>query len=215
MEENQELSVSGKMETKIAKFISIVFHPLLMPTYGFILIFITKNYISTFVPFKVKLIITGITFFFTFILPAINAFVLLKMGKIRSLEMETQQERIIPYGSAVLYYLALLYLFYNTSFLPIFKIVILGAACTIMLTLIINNRWKISAHTVGIGGVAGAVLGMSYRLQINLESVFLLLIIVAGFIGYARLRLNAHTPAQVYTGFIVGFFVQFLLTLFY
>jgi hypothetical protein len=196
MEEHLELPASNNSEIKLAKLISYIFHPLLMPTYGFILFFCTENYISTFVMFKVKVIIIGITFFFTFVLPAINAFVLLKMGRINSLEMETQKERLVPYGSAVLYYLALLYLFYNTNFLEFFKIVILGAACSILLTLLINTRWKISAHTVGIGGIAGVVLGLIYRLQIDLEFAFFAIILIAGIVGYARLRLNAHTPAR-------------------
>ncbi|HSH64559.1 MAG TPA: hypothetical protein VLB84_01880, partial [Bacteroidia bacterium] len=190
-----------------------LFHPLLMPTYGFILIFYSRNYIATFVRPGIKLIIITITFFFTFLLPAINAFVLLKMGRIKSLEMESREERVIPYGSAVLYYLALLYLFHNTNYIAIFKMVILGAAICIILTLIINTKWKISAHTVGIGGLAGAVLGILYRLQIDMESIFFLVILASGLTGYARLKLNAHTPAQVYTGFVLGFFVQLSLML--
>lgn len=215
MEQQLELPVPNRAEMRFAKIISYIFHPLLMPTYGFVLFFATKNYISTFVPLKIKLIIIAITFFFTFILPAINAFVLLKLGRINSLEMETQRERLIPYGSAVLYYIALLYLFYNTNFLDFFKMVILGAACCIVLTLLINTKWKISAHTVGIGGVAGVVFGVIYRLQIELEFVFLVVILIAGLIGYARLRLNAHTPTQVYTGFLLGFAVQLILMLSY
>jgi hypothetical protein len=215
MEESMELQIPTKGEIKLAKLISYIFHPLLMPTYGFVLFFCTKNYISTFVPTNIKLIIIGITFFFTFVLPAINAFVLLKLGRIKSLEMETQRERLIPYGSAVLYYIALLYLFYNTNFLDFFKMVILGAACCILITLLINTRWKISAHTIGIGGVAGVVLGVIYRLQVDLELVFFVVILIAGIIVYARLRLNAHTPAQVYTGFLLGFLIQLILMLLY
>jgi hypothetical protein len=215
MEESPELQSPNRVEQKFAKFLSYLFHPLLMPTYGFILFFCTKNYISTFIPFKIKLIIIGITFFFTFILPALNTFVLLKLGRIKSLEMESPKERLVPYGSAILYYIALLYLFYNTNFLDFFKMVILGAACCIFLTLLINTKWKISAHTVGIGGIAGVVLGVIYRLQIDLEFIFFIVILIAGLIGYARLRLNAHTPAQVYSGFLLGLFVQLTLILSY
>ncbi len=215
MEETPKLQIDSKGEETLAKFISIVFHPLLMPTYGFALIFCTKNYISTFVQPVFKITILAITFLFTFIFPAINAFVLLKMGRIKSLEMESPQERLIPYGSTALYYLALLYLFYHTNFPPVFKTVILGATCTIVLTLLINTKWKISAHTAGIGGIAGAVLGMLYRLQIDLELIFSVVILIGGIVGYARLKLNAHTPAQVYSGFLLGFLAQLLLMMLY
>ena len=200
---------------KLATFISYILHPLLMPTYGFAIIFFTKNYISTFTPPKVKLIIIGVTFLFTFILPTINALILLRMGRIRTLEMETSKERTLPYGSAVLYYFALFYLFYKAEFPSVFKILILGASISILLTLLINYKWKISAHAIGIGGIAGAALGIIYRLQLDMQFVLMTVLLFSGIVGYARLKLNSHTPAQVYTGFLLGFSVELLLMLFY
>jgi membrane-associated phospholipid phosphatase len=186
-----------------------------MPTYGFALIFFTTNYISTFTSSNLKLVILSITFVFTFLLPTINTLILLKMGRINSLEMETLKERIIPYTSTVLYYFALFYLFYNADFPNVFKILILGAAISILLTVFISFKWKISAHSIGIGGIAGATLGIIYRLQLDLHFVLMIVILFAGIIGYARLILKVHTPAQVYSGFILGFFVELLLMIFY
>lgn len=203
------------METRVAKTISYIFHPLLMPTYGFAFIFFTENYISTFIPLLLKYIILGVTFLFTFLLPTVNALILLKMKRIQSLEMETNQERIIPYSSTALYFFALYYLFYDADFPAIFKIVILGAGISILLTFIINFKWKISAHTVGIGGIAGAALGIIYRLQMDMSVAFISILLLAGIVSYARLKLNAHSPAQVYSGFVLGFIVELGLMLFY
>jgi len=203
------------LETRIAKIFSLLFHPLLMPTYGFLLIFCTNNYIATFTPFNLKLIILGITFLFTFILPSINALILLRAKKINSLEMETTRERTIPYISTSLYFFALYYLFYNAEFPPVFVIVILGAAISILLTFLINFKWKISAHAIGIGGIIGAVMGISLRLMIDLHLILVLCIFIAGCVGFARLKLNAHTPSQVYTGFLTGFLVELALMIFY
>lgn len=204
------------METRIAKIISILFHPLLMPTYGFLILFYSKNYISTFIPADVKLIILSGTFVFTFLFPAINALILLRLGRIQSLEMETPKERIIPYASTAAYYFALFYLFINIEYFPaIFKVVILGAGISILLTLIITFRWKISAHGVGIGGILGALLGTIYRTQMNLFLIFLVVIFCTGIVSYARLKLNAHSPAQVYAGVAMGFFVELVLMMLY
>lgn len=203
------------METRVAKIISYLFHPLLMPTYGFAFIFFTENYISTFIPILSKYIILGVTFLFTFLLPTVNALILLKMKRIQSLEMETNQERIIPYSSTALYFFALFYLFYDAEFPAIFKIVILGAGISILLTFIINFRWKISAHTVGIGGIAGATLGIIYRMEMDMSVALIAIILLSGIVAYARLKLNAHTPSQVYTGFVLGFFIELALMLFY
>lgn len=186
-----------------------------MPTYGFSVIFFSNNYISTFTSTPIKLIILSITFIFTFLLPTINALVLLKLGRIKSLEMETLNERIIPYTSAALYYFALFYLFFNAEFPNIFKILVLGAAFSILLTILISFKWKISAHTTGIGGIAGAAMGMIYRLQLDMLYILMLVIFISGIVGYARLKLNAHTPAQVYSGFVLGFLVELLLMVYY
>lgn len=202
-------------EARFAKIISYLFHPLLMPTYGFAFIFFTENYISTFVPSLLKYIILGVTFLFTFLLPTVNALILLKMKRIQSLEMETNEERIIPYSSTALYFFALFYLFYDAEFPSIFKIVILGAGISILLTFIINFKWKISAHTIGIGGIAGAALGIIYRVQMDMSIAFIAIVFLSGIVGYARLKLNAHSPAQVYTGFVLGFFIELGLMLFY
>jgi membrane-associated phospholipid phosphatase len=35
-------------------------------------------------------------------------------------------------------------------------------------------------------------------------------LLLSGLVGVARLQLNAHTPAQVYSGFLFGFTVVFL-----
>lgn len=202
-------------ETRIAKIISYIFHPLLMPTYGFAFIFFTENYISMFIPALLKYIILGVTFLFTFLLPTVNALILLKMKRIQSLEMETNQERIIPYSSTALYFFALFYLFYDAEFPSIFKIVILGAGISILLTFIINFKWKISAHTIGIGGIAGAALGIIYRVQMDMTLAFISILLLSGIVAYARLKLNAHTPAQVYSGFLLGFCIELGLMLFY
>lgn len=189
-------------------------HPLLMPTYGFALLFYTQNYISTFTPPNFRLLILAITFIFTFALPTINALILLKIGRISSLEMETTRERVVPYLSTAMYFFALVYMFHARSFPAMVILIIAGAGLSILLTFFINFRWKISAHTVGIGGLTGGVMGISYRLMIDLRWIIILLIACAGLIGYARLKLKAHEPAQVYCGFLLGFVIELAMMLF-
>jgi hypothetical protein len=198
-------------ESRLAKIISYLFHPLLMSSYGLLILFYTRNYISVFTPPDVKLILFSITFFFTFLLPTINAFILLKMGRIKSLHMETSEERIIPYASTALYYFALVYLFSEKQIPVIYRNLILGAGISILLTLIINFKWKISAHSIGIGGLVGAVFAVMYQLQLDIQLIFILLVLCSGIVAYARLKLNAHTPVQVYTGLALGFFVEFMV----
>lgn len=64
---------------------------------------------------------------------------------------------------------------------------------------------------IGIGGLIGALFAICYFMQMPILMAICACLIIAGCIGFARLKLNAHTPAQVYVGFIFGCLVQFSL----
>lgn len=164
-------------------------------------------------PGEVQLFILGLTFTVTFLLPLLNALLLLKMKQINSLSMETKEERKIPYLIAAIFYLGEYYFLVKADFPGIIQGLMIGATLLVVSVLLINIFWKISAHMVGIGGLCGMILAISYRLQINLPFVLIILFLLAGLMGFARLRLSAHNPAQVYAGFLLGISVQLILFL--
>ena len=95
---------------------------------------------------------------------------------------------------------------------PIIISLFLNGSSMIVLTVaIVNWRWKVSAHMAGIGGVTGMVLAISLRWMLNEQIIVALLFLASGLIGYARLQNDDHTPAQVYTGYLIGFCINFLL----
>jgi membrane-associated phospholipid phosphatase len=52
---------------------------------------------------------------------------------------------------------------------------------------------------------------LGFRYQIVTFPVVIPCLLIAGLLGYARLKLEAHTPAQVYSGFAIGLISMFLL----
>jgi hypothetical protein len=72
---------------KTANIISHLFHPLLMATYGCLIVFfgLTDTIYFIFTPFKLKLILTFTIFSFTFLLPVLNLLILYKLGYVSSL----------------------------------------------------------------------------------------------------------------------------------
>lgn len=201
------------METHVAKVISFVFHPLLMPSYGLLLFFYLDKYTSYFLPFELKRTLFLMTVCFTFLLPAINALILLRMRVIRSLHMETRQERRIPLLITAIFYFAEYYLLNQAESPATLQLLMLSAIISIMLTIFINVFWKISVHMIGIG----AVTGMSVLLSVVFKQPQFLLVSVlfltAGIIAYARLQLKAHSPAEVYAGFLLGFLCHMVFLL--
>ncbi len=150
-----------------------------------------------------------ITFVATFIFPLASALLLLKMNVINSLEMQTKEERKIPYLSAAVFYFSEAYFLMRIDLPLAVQAMMMGATLLIIITLVINLFWKISSHMVGIGGLCGMMVAISYRMQVNLHFMLILLFLIAGLVAYSRLRLNAHSAAEVYAGFFLGTVVQF------
>ncbi len=201
------------MEKRIASFITYLFHPLLIPTYGMCIIYQFFSGLYFIHDWRVPLLILGITFVSTCLLPALSTVLLFKSGFIKSPELSDRKERLLPYLITSLYYSFAFYLFDRfpipSGMLHIIRLFILGAAGSILLTALITLFWKISAHTIAIGGLAGALLGLNFILPVSSFGVFYAALLCAGVAGYSRLKLNAHTPAQVYVGFILGFASMF------
>jgi len=198
---------------QLANIISYLFHPLLMATYGCLLVFfgLTNTIYFVFTPFRLKLVITIIVFGFTFLLPVLNLLILYKLKYISSLKIEKQEQRTFPLLMTAMCYLGLYYLLLDFNIWPAIKLFILGAGLCILAAAIINIWWKISAHMIGVGGTIGVLLAMSFYMQIPLFPVISMFLILAGFIGFARLQLQSHTPSQVYVGFIFGCLMQWSL----
>jgi membrane-associated phospholipid phosphatase len=64
---------------------------------------------------------------------------------------------------------------------------------------------------VGIGGLLGAIIGISLRFKSDMFLFIIVLVFISGLVASSRLRLNAHSPMQVFAGFITGFLSEFLL----
>lgn len=197
------------MKNKLAVIFSYLFHPLFVAAYGFAIILFTENYFSYFFPVKVKLLLLAITISFTCFLPVFNLYVLKRFNLISSLQLENGKERTFPYLITAMFYLGMAYLIRDFRLPGIYISFLFAAALTIALTALINLRWKISAHMMGIGGLLGSVLAVSLILGHNFLPWISAIIVAAGLTGFARIKLFAHTPAQVYSGFSIGTLATF------
>lgn len=200
---------------KLANIISSLFHPLLMATYGCLLLFfgLTNSVYYLFTPLRIKIVITIVVFAFTFLLPVLNLLILYKMKYISSLKIESRNQRTFPLIMTSLCYFGLYYMILDFNVWPTVKLFILGGALCIFFAAIINIWWKISAHMIGIGGVIGALVALCYFTQMPVFVAISGCVLLAGLIGFARLYLDSHTEGQIYVGFTFGCFLQFSLFL--
>ena len=194
--------------TKLANIISGILHPIFMPLYGLVLIFLFNPYISLQVQYVTQIQVLLLMFSWTVITPIFIMILLKKVKVIKNFYLENHQERKWPFiGTIVCYYLCLESINWASMHL-IFDLLIIGAIIILLIAHLVTLKWKISAHMIGIGGLTGVMIGLSQRFSIDHFWIILFLILTSGLIGFARLKIKAHTYQQVYAGFILGLFIQ-------
>jgi len=202
------------MEEKVAKIISILFQPLLIPTYTLLVLFNLNSYIAYMIPGEARQFLIWIVVLSTFVFPLIFILILYKNRLIKSVNMDAKEERILPLIITGIFYFLAYYIVRQTHLDLIFQLLFLGSAILIILSLIISIRWKISMHMIGVGGFVGALIGINQRIHADVTFYVILGVLVCGLVGFARLKLKAHTQSQVYAGLIVGFLGMLLLFFF-
>lgn len=193
-----------------AKIISVLFNPLLMPTIGLLLIFNTNTYLSYAIPIDLKKYTLLLVLLITFIIPFLFILLLRNRGVVTSLEMQQPKERVFPYIITLIAFVFTLYVLTKTPIIPIIFNFIIGATYATFLTFLINFKWKISAHAVGVGGLLGALLCVAIKLNADVSLFVVASLLIFGLVATARLILNAHTPLQLYAGFALGISTQFI-----
>ena len=181
-----------------------------MPIYAMVLIFEFNPYIDLQLPKHIQVIVLTILSVFTILLPIITAIILKKLGVVKSIYMKTAEERKWPFLLSVLWYYLGFELLTNIALPVSLYLIMIGAITIILIAHFITLYWKISIHMLGIGGVIGAMIGLSQRFQFNHFYLILFLLFIAGLIGYARLKTNSHNYRQVYAGFILGAIVEWI-----
>ena len=200
------------MIEKTAKLISIVFHPVVVPTLGILLLLNSGFYFSA-INWEAKRFIILVTIFTTGILPMLSVAILALNPKF-DISMNGHRDRLLPLVfSSVFYYLGYV-LFSRMKAVPVFKLFMIASVLVIVALLIISLKWKISNHMAAIGGLTATVLALSFRLGVNPTASILTVIVVSGVVGTARLVLQKHNVWQVAAGYILGFTVLYLVVYF-
>ncbi|MDE6137752.1 MAG: phosphatase PAP2 family protein [Muribaculaceae bacterium] len=189
---------------RAAQIVSDVFSPLLAPTYCMAMaMWITPLQI---LPESTRMGATLGVAIITGAIPLCLLLLLFHTGRIADMCISRRSERTVPMIIAVLAYIgAAVYL--GILHAPMWlRCFFYGAAASTVIALFVNLRWKISAHAIAIGGMAGMMLWLTATGLATVNAMIWLTgaIILGGIVGSARLVLERHTPAQVMTGWLLG-----------
>lgn len=197
------------LQKTIAHIISVVLHPLWMPLYAALLVLCIPYVRAEMWPWQIAQLLGSIVLL-TIVLPMVVVGVLLRRRHITQLSMPDRHERTVPYIVAITAYTLLCYLFKQWHMPSYITLTAVGMTLAVSALGLINLRWKISAHLCGIGAVCGATFAMLWMMYSGNIALLALFVLLSGAVAWARLVLEAHTPAQVFAGFAVGFSGGFL-----
>ncbi|MCB0490873.1 MAG: hypothetical protein KDC93_00500 [Cyclobacteriaceae bacterium] len=197
-----------------AKVISVVFHPLLMTTYLFLLLTYFLPVILQ--PAQPSIWIILLIFVTTFALPAVNFLLLRLTGSIRDLSMPHRHQRILPFIFISAIYIFVTVMFYWKFPIPNLLRLMMIVSALVVFATVVTFFYKISVHSLAMWGAVGMMLPMNKVSEIgSLLIPTAIVIVIAGMVMSARLALNAHTPREILigstSGFAIGFFGMIIL----
>lgn len=193
----------------LAKLLSYLFHPLLMPTWLFgIMMFYFPSSVQ---PTQAWVLIILLIFGMTFILPILNLLFFRLTGTIQNFHLPERKDRILPFLFITIVYTGItVMIIWKMNFPIVSKLMIIVTMLTFV-TTILTFFFKVSVHAIGNSGLVGILLAVTLFSSVSELIVPALSgLILAGSVMSARLYLNAHTQFEVAWGGILGFVVGFL-----
>lgn len=194
---------------RFLKSVSYIFHPLLMPIFGVLFYFLKS---PRFIPLDIiqaKLVSLVIL---TVILPILLFFLLKTLGKVKSINLETTSERILPLTlNCIVIFLVLQRILTPTQIIELYYFFVGILISTMTCLFLVLAKFKASIHMIAVAGVFMFFIALSIHFSININGTIALMIIIIGAIASSRLHMKAHTYKELIIGFFVGLLPQLLL----
>lgn len=205
------------MNLFLARFFSLVFHPVFIPVYSILFIIYMFPYRYIHVADKTWNLTIGILIAMTVFIPSLIVFIMKKLKIVDDFDISVQKQRILPY--------LIFFFFYLMTFLtirpklnssPVFMedaliaAIILGATISLGIAFFLNNFLKVSVHTMGATNLFVVTLLLGRNASSLSFYLIFLAFIVMGCVGSARIYLRSHAVREVYYGIFCGIIGQLI-----
>jgi len=191
-----------------ALFISVVLHPLFMPTLLTYAVYLLAPVSFAAIPAGVFLRWLAMVAVNTLLLPLVCVLLLKGLGFIESIHMPRLKDRIIPLIAGMTFYFWAYQVAKGVDMPFIMNVLLLGNFWGIVLLFLVSIFYKVSMHTAAAGGMLGIVIVLMIINPINMQLPLFLALLAAGLAGTARLLLRAHTPGEIWLGYVIGIMAE-------
>lgn len=189
----------------LAQLVSIVFHPLFIPTYiTFFLLYLHPFTFAGQSEWYKKIKLASI-FVSTAFFPAFTVFLLKQLGFAGSIHLRTQKDRIIPIVASMVFYFWIFYVAKNQGDNPA-ELISMLCACFVssIIALSANNFIKISLHGIAMGILLTYFIYLTWISFIPMGLPTAIAAFITGIVGSSRLVLHEHTAQEWWLGFGTG-----------
>ncbi|CAL2102794.1 conserved membrane protein of unknown function [Tenacibaculum sp. 190130A14a] len=189
------------------KLISTVLHPIVMPTIGLLLFLLISDLRLN---QEQKLVIFSIVFIATYIIPLLLLILLKGFGLIKSYQVSTINERKIPLFLMTVLFFSLGKMLMGLPMIRDFALLFYGTMISLIIVyFLFLFKIKSSLHLLSMGAsISFFLLIDAFNQRSIIFSIVVLLFVLSGILGRARLDLKAHTVPEIYIGFFLGFIGQ-------
>lgn len=201
--------IADKTLIRTAQFISAIFTPFSIPFMAFLFLFLF-SYLHI-MPLQYKLIVLGVVYCFTILMPTLTIFIFRKINGFSPKDLVERKKRYVPFILTITSYVFCLLMMRRLNIPWYMTGIILAALVMMIICIIVNLKWKLSEHMAGAGAVVGGLVAFSALFGYNPIWWLCLFILIAGTLGTARIILQHHTLGEVVGGFVVGIICSLLV----
>lgn len=189
---------------KLSSIISVLFHPILLPSIFIVIICFSGFYFNSFLKAEAFRVIILTVLIFSFFVPMLIFSLSKMLNVIESFEMHRPSERIfallivsvsVYFAYKMLAKFDLPELYYDYLFA---LLIILILAC------VISAFYKISLHMIGWGVFTSLIFVYIFKFELSLYFYLPIAFLLSGVVAWARLERDAHSPDQIYSGYGLG-----------
>ena len=193
----------------LLKSFSFIFHPLIMPIAGVIFYF-SKS--PRYIPMEVMSTKLISLFILTIVLPILMYFLLKTIGKVKSIYLESTEERILP---LVLNFVVTLVIIKRiltpTQVVELYYFFVGILISTLACLILALFKFKASIHLIAVSGVLMFFIALSIHFSININGTLALMAIIVGAVATSSLHVKAHNYKELIIGFFLGVIPQLVL----
>jgi hypothetical protein len=189
----------------MAKFFSYLFHPVFVPVMLVAFMVFIHPWLFAGMDKTSKILVVVQAASMCTFFPLITVLLLKALDFIKSIQLVTQKDRIIPLVASGVWYFWLWYVWRNQPDYPLAAVQFaLGTWISVSLALMANIIMKISLHAIGVGVMLTFIILMALSQELNFGVYISVALLITGIVCTSRFIVSDHSPAEVYGGLALG-----------